>query len=705
MGPIARLVAAGTIAASFVGGAVPAPGRVGAEPVPAGRVLRVHVAEAFGGKTVLGQLTATNVTAAGHVTAFGCDDGLPIDDHGRIVRSDLNYYPSASPTWSNRLIVQADADGDVCFHTLAETDLVVDVNGVSFDTGISSFPNRRTDTRDTAGRRLAAGDTLRVPVPEAAGAKTVIGQLTVAGATDHGHITAYACADGPPVDASDRVIRSDLNYFGRAAPAWSNRLIVQADAGGNICFDALTAVDLVIDVNGVSDTGIFSFPNRRTDTRDTARGRLAAGDTLRVPVPEAAGAKTVIGQLTVAGATDHGHITAYACADGPPVDASDRVIRSDLNYFGRAAPAWSNRLIVQADAGGNICFDALTAVDLVIDVNGVSDTGIFSFPNRRTDTRDGNDGSEVPPRPVVDGVPVWPPFTPLPALDRIAALTGATVASAVARRPITAVKIDNYRSARPQWGLDRADAVIEVQAEGVSRFVALFHSDLPASVGPARSARTGDLDLLAAMNRPVFAYSGANPGVTSWIAAADSAGVLVDFSAQSHGCYARRADRPGPHDLAVDPSCAVGASSDAGSARSLWAIDPDWSPSADLGSSTDTSFSVPMSGVTVSWSWDPPTRSYLRSQDGLPHVADGDVPIAADTVVVISTEYVPSVVDARSPHAVTTGSGPAVVHRDGRAVSATWSRPTSYDPFVFRATDGTEIPLDAGTTWLELAPR
>jgi hypothetical protein len=79
------------------------------------------------------------------------------------------------------------------------------------------------------------------------------------------------------------------------------------------------------------------------------------------------------------------------------------------------------------------------------------------------------------------------------------------------------VKIDNYGVARPQWALDQADAVIEENVEGISRFVALFHTHLPDFVGPVRSARIGDLDMLSAMNRPVFAYSGANPGVTDFV--------------------------------------------------------------------------------------------------------------------------------------------------------------------------------------------
>jgi hypothetical protein len=137
------LVAAATLCAA----SVPAIGQVGAALIPAGRVLRVHVADAFGGKTVIGQLTVANATAPGYVTAFACDAGLPVDQNGRVSRSDLNFFGDVAPIWSNRLVVEADDNGDVCFFTLETVDMIVDVNAVSFDTGIASFPNRRTDTR------------------------------------------------------------------------------------------------------------------------------------------------------------------------------------------------------------------------------------------------------------------------------------------------------------------------------------------------------------------------------------------------------------------------------------------------------------------------------------------------------------------------------------------------------------------------------
>jgi hypothetical protein len=668
--------------------------------IPAGGVLRVSVPEAVGGKTVVGQLTVDRVTSAGFVTAYGCDDGIPTNPDGSISRSDLNFDAHASPVASNRLIVKADDNGDVCFYTLKSAAMIIDINAVTFDTGVNSFPNRRVDTRTSARPQVSAGGVLRVSVPEAAGGKTVVGQLTVDQVTSAGYVTAYGCADGIPANPDGSINRSDLNFDAHASPVASNRLIVKADKNGDICFYTLKPAAMIIDINGVSDIGITSFPNRRVDTRNSASQRVAAGGVLRVSVPEAAGGKTVIGQLTVDRVTSAGYVTAYGCADGIPTDADGSISRSDLNFDAHASPVASNRLIVKADNNGDVCFYTLQAASLIVDINAVSAVGISSFPNRRLDTR-----SAVLPAGSVTtaGVPVWPPYTPLPAISGVAALTGLPADATVTSRPILAVKIDNYGPARPQWALDQADAVIEENVEGISRFMALFQSQIPDVVGPVRSARTADLDLLTAMNRPVFAYSGANPGVNDWINSAASSGVLADFSAQSNGCYSRSPDRPGPHNLLLDPACADARSPNAGPARPLWTIASAWTVPNHAGVAADTAFDVAMDGVQVGWTWDAGSGLYLRSQDGQPHLAVSGAQISTRNVVELSTTYIPSPVDARSPNAITVGSGTAVVHRDGIAVPVVWSRDTAYDPFTFvDPVTGQPVALDTGTTFIEL---
>ena len=690
------IVAALVTAAVLVGGSASA---AGDGRIAAGGVLRVSVPEAVGGKTVVGQLTVDRVVGAGFVTAYGCDEGIPTDTDGVVSRSDLNFDGNVSPVSSNRLIVKADDNGDVCFYTLRPAALIIDVNAVTFDTGINSFANRRTDTRARPDSRVAGGGVLRVSVPEAVGGKTVVGQLTVDQVAGAGFVTAYGCADGIPTDTDGTVSRSDLNFDGGVSPVSSNRLIVKADSNGDVCFYTLRPAALIVDINGVSDAGINSFADERTDTRTLPSPRVAGRGVLRVSVPQATGGKTVVGQLTVDRVLGAGYVTAFGCDDGLPTDAEGVVSRSDLNFDGAVSPVSSNRLIVKADANGDVCFYTLRPASLIIDINGASDVGISSFPNRRTDTR-----AQLPPGSVNPiEVPVWPPYEPLPALQGIAALTGLPADATVTSRPILAVKIDNYGVARPQWGLEAADAVIEENVEGISRFVALFQTHLPEVVGPVRSARIGDLDLLSAMNRPIFGYSGANPGVTAWINSATSSGVLVDFTAQRNPCYGRTAERPGPHNLLLDPNCAVETSTNAGPARPLWTIDASWTPPSGVATSADTTFTIAMDGVAVEWTWDGATGTYLRSQDGQPHVTAAGPQISARNVVEISTVYVPSPVDARSPTPISVGTGPAVVHRDGTAVPVIWSRATPYDRYTFFETaTGQPIPLDAGTTFIEL---
>ncbi len=660
----------------------------------------MSVPEAVGGKTVVGQLTVDRGVGAGYVTAYGCDEGIPTDAAGIVSRSDLNYDGSVSQVASNRLIVKADDNGDVCFFTSNTTAMIVDINAVTFDTGVNSFPNRRTDTRGQPEALVSAAGVLRVSVPEAVGSKTVVGQLTVDRAVGAGYVTAYGCEDGIPVDGDGTVNRSDLNYDGSVSPVSSNRLIVKADNNGDVCFYTLNSAALIVDINGVSDVGIRSFTNYRTDTRTGPTIRIAGGGVLRVSVLEAVGGKTVVGQLTVDRAVGGGYVTAYGCEDGIPTDGDGTVNRSDLNYDGSVAPVSSNRLIVKADDNGDVCFYTQRPAALIVDINGVSDVGISSFPNYRIDTR----SPTLPPGSITpNNVPVWPPYSIVPPLEGVAALTGLPADATVTSRPILAVKIDNYGVSRPQWALENADAIIEENVEGITRFVALFHTQLPDLVGPVRSARIGDLDLLSAMNRPVFAYSGANPGVTDWVNSAASSDVLVDFTALHNPCYVRSADRPGPHNLLLDPTCAVNTSSTAGPARPLWHIDASWRPPSGVIALADTTFRSAMDGVVVDWTWDIATGTYLRSQDGQPHLAVSGAQIAARNVVEISTVYVPSPADARSPTPITVGTGTAVVHRNGIAIPVVWSRTTPYDPFEFvEPVTGQSIPVDTGTTFVEL---
>ena len=108
--------------------------------------LQVHVPGAVGGGVVLGNVAVDEVSTAGFVTAYACAAGIPRDDAGRVSRADLNFDGRVSPVWSNRLVVSADANGDICFYVSSPAALIVDVNALTTN-AITTIPNQRTDTR------------------------------------------------------------------------------------------------------------------------------------------------------------------------------------------------------------------------------------------------------------------------------------------------------------------------------------------------------------------------------------------------------------------------------------------------------------------------------------------------------------------------------------------------------------------------------
>ena len=126
-----------------------------------------------------------------------------------------------------------------------------------------------------------------------------------------------------------------------------------------------------------------------------------------------------------------------------------------------------------------------------------------------------------------------------------------------AGRAVLAVKVDNSPEGRPWTGVGDADVVyVEPVEGGLTRLLAVFASRLPATVGPVRSFRESDLDLLAAYGRPAFAFSGNAPELDAQVRSAS----VVPLSAERvAGPYRRAADRPVPHNLYGDPAALVDA--------------------------------------------------------------------------------------------------------------------------------------------------
>lgn len=129
-------------------------------------------------------------------------------------------------------------------------------------------------------------------------------------------------------------------------------------------------------------------------------------------------------------------------------------------------------------------------------------------------------------------------------LTYVSPFTGERTTEETTMRPVLAT-INNHPDARPQSGLTEADVVYEMLAEGdVTRFLALYQSELPESIGPIRSARSYFIDMAKGLDAFYVAH-GYSPEAKSMLErrVADNINGM-----QYDGIYFKRSkERRAPH--------------------------------------------------------------------------------------------------------------------------------------------------------------
>jgi len=282
-------------------------------------------------------------------------------------------------------------------------------------------------------------------------------------------------------------------------------------------------------------------------------------------------------------------------------------------------------------------------------------------------------------------------------------LTGLPAVDGTVERPALVVKIGNNDSkSLPHIGLEAADVVYEVHIEnGVTRFLAVFQSEVPALVGPVRSARSSDIDLIGNLNRPSFAYWGSNEGVGAEVEQAIDLGTFAALTTTGQGQYlfSRDAGRgEAPYDGLFDASAAA-------------LVAPGTAPDPIFTFGGPPASAVPIRGVRwiaprrdIDWVWDHVSARWLRYHRGVPLVGANGAHLAADNVLILFVDYRTSAADLLSPQAISTGSGDGWLLRDGAVTGVTWSRPFIADGWSLTDDDtGEAVFLRPGRTWVALA--
>ena len=303
--------------------------------------------------------------------------------------------------------------------------------------------------------------------------------------------------------------------------------------------------------------------------------------------------------------------------------------------------------------------------------------GIFSKANSTTATT-----TTTKPAPVYPDAP----------------LTGIPDPSGTALlRPALTVKIENTPEALPQWGIDQADVVYEeIVNGGITRLAVVFNSQAPAKVGPVRSVRPTDTQVVFPLGG-IFAFSGGAPYAITSISTAPVK--LVDESSAGTAMY-RDNTLQAPHNLFAVAS-------------SLFAFKGTPTPPPALfGYRSATtkptgtkvaSFVVPFPSIyPVTWTWDKTSQSWDRTLFGKADVTGTGVRESPKNVVVMFVNYVNGI-GTENSFANLQGSGPATIFSGAKEIQGTWSRGASMaDVVQYKTAAGATITLTQGQTWVEL---
>lgn len=299
--------------------------------------------------------------------------------------------------------------------------------------------------------------------------------------------------------------------------------------------------------------------------------------------------------------------------------------------------------------------------------------------------------------------PVWESDYVEPDPVAIAPLSGVVAEASALQHPSIAAKIDNHPAARPQQGLESTDIVFEELVEGgLTRYVAVWHSSIPELLGPVRSIRPMDPDIISPLGG-IVAYSG---GQERFVQLMRDTPVYNAIHGQpdTADTFFRTNTKSAPHNVLVRAQQVVGQHSDLAAPQQHFAF------AADTASATATREGAPITGIslvfgqlgTPTWAWDAAAGVWLRSMTG--GAADVDAAGAqlnAENIVIVR---VPVTMGLGVPKTELIGSGEAWVATGGGIVHATWSKATATDPIRLVDDAGVTVRLAPGNTWVELVP-
>lgn len=287
------------------------------------------------------------------------------------------------------------------------------------------------------------------------------------------------------------------------------------------------------------------------------------------------------------------------------------------------------------------------------------------------------------------------------------ALTGEEVKPEVLdRRPI-AVMIENYWEARPQSGLDKADVVYEILAEGgITRFLAIYQQNDATEIGPVRSARPYFIQRVLEYD-PMYAHVGGTPQALNDIKKYN----IPDLNEMYLGTavFSRSAARVAPHNTYTSTEKMRAYAKEKGYEKKVdvpgFAFLKAGQENKNGTVAQKVNIDYPARENKVIYEYDASTKLYKRSHaTGIHKDNVTDKQLTAKNIII---QYLPyRVIDAKGGYLAMEmiGQGKAMLITGGKVYTGQWSKDGDRDKTNFTDSDGNELKLNPGQTWIEVVP-
>ena len=266
-------------------------------------------------------------------------------------------------------------------------------------------------------------------------------------------------------------------------------------------------------------------------------------------------------------------------------------------------------------------------------------------------------------------------------------------------RPVVMVKYGNSRPDRPHYSLNQADLFYVEEVEwGLTRVAALFNSKFPGVVGPTRSARISDLELLEQFIKPGLAFSGANDVLLKIIRKSKS----VSLSPSDRpSYYFRSSKKSAPHNQLLNLAEMMAKETKVGAVKDIGLT---FNAAPAVGGVAAKTFSASWASAKVAGTWN--GKGWTVAFDGTTHKDAANGSLLTPKTVVLQfvdrkTSKFGDKFGGKTPLLKSVGAGRAIILRNGQSFESTWSRPTetSGTKFTF---NGVQLPFDVGQVMIVL---